>query len=232
VCAFAIGAMSPDFEYLWRLTTEWHWSHSPLGLLYYCLPVSLLVLALWVGVVREPTRALLAVPIEKLPTSARWWFFSGLAILIGSATHIVWDGFTHGFGWAVHLAPVLRARISIGGLDVPVFTVLQHLSTVVGGVVVVAWLWSEVRSGTPRSLAMPWRIAVFTALGAVTAAVGVWNAARWRPASDYATLQMHATRATIGALLGLAVGLLTYGVVHRVIAAVSKEGSHPRRRLD
>lgn len=223
VCAFAIGAMSPDFEYLWRLSTEWKWSHSPLGLLYFCLPVGLLVLTLWVGVVREPTRRLLALPSARLPTSSRWWLLAGAGILAGAATHIAWDGFTHGFGWAVHLVPALRSRMSVGGVDVPLFNILQHLSTTIGGLVVVAWLWHELRTGTPRGLMIAWRVAVFTALGAVMAVVGIWNAARLGTASESSSLQIQVGRAAIGALLGLAMGLLAYGVVHRLVVAVSKD---------
>jgi len=220
VCAFAIGAMSPDFEYLWRLSTEWKWSHSPLGLLYFCLPVSLLTLALWVGVVREPTRGLLALPSAGLGSSGRWWLLASAAILAGAATHIVWDGFTHGFGWAVRLVPLLRTRMSVGGVDLPLFNILQHLSTITGGIVVLTWLWSELRAGTPRALMMPWRVAVFTALGTVMGAVGVWNAARWGTASDYSSLQILVGRAAIGALLGLAMGLLAYAVMYRLVVTV------------
>ena len=220
VCAFAIGAMSPDFEYLWRLSTEWKWSHSPPGLLYFCLPVSLLTLAFWVGVVREPTRRLLALPSVGLSSSGLWWLVASAAILAGAATHIVWDGFTHGFGWAVRLVPLLRTRISVGGVDLPLFNILQHLSTITGGIVVLAWLWSELRAGTPRALMMPWRVAVFAALGTVMGAVGVWNAARWGTASDYSSLQILVGRAAIGALLGLAMGLLAYAVMYRLVVTV------------
>jgi len=217
VCAFAIGAMSPDFEYLWRLSTEWEWGHSPLGLVYFCLPVGLVVLALWVWVVREPVRHLLALPSARLPTFGRWWFVAGASILAGAATHIMWDGLTHGFAWAVHLFPVLRTRISAGRVDVPLFNALQHLSTTVGGLAVLAWLWHELRTGTPRRLMTAWRIVVFTVLGAVMAALAVWNAARCGTATDYSSFQIQVGRAAIGALLGLAVGLLLYGVVYRLV---------------
>jgi len=81
---------------------------------------------------------------------------------------------------------------------------------------VLTWLWSELRAGTPRALMMPWRVAVFAALGTVMGAVGVWNAARWGTASDYSSLQILVGRAAIGALLGLAMGLLAYALMYRL----------------
>ncbi len=113
----------------------------------------------------------------------------------------------------------------MGVVGVPLFNILQHLSTAVGGVVVLAWLWHELRAGTPRGLLMPWRIAVFTAFGAVMTTVGVWNAVRWGTALDYWSLQIQVGRAAIGGLVGLAIGLLAYGVVHRVVVRVSERPS-------
>jgi hypothetical protein len=129
LCALAIGTLSPDFEYLWRLRTEWRWSHTPLGVLYFCLPVALAALGLWVALLRIPTRRLLAMPPASLSTSGRWWILAAAAIVIGATTHVVWDGFTHGAGWATNLAPVLRQRVRVGGLGIPTFNLLQHLST-------------------------------------------------------------------------------------------------------
>jgi len=218
--AFAIGAMSPDFEYLWRMKTEWKWSHTPVGVLSYCLPVSLLVLALWVGVAREPVRGLLALPSAKVSPSVRWWSLSVVAILMGAATHVVWDGFTHGFGWAVQLAPVLRSKVSGGvGPDMAFYNVLQHVSTAVGGLVVLAWLWRELRSGTPRSLGAPWRIAVLSSVGILMIILAVWNAGRVGAATDYWSLQIQVGRAAIGALVGLAAGLFVYAVAFRLVRA-------------
>src|SRR5207247_10477572 len=47
VCAFASGAMSPDFACLWRLGTACGWGQRPLGWLCVCLPGGLAVRALW-----------------------------------------------------------------------------------------------------------------------------------------------------------------------------------------
>jgi len=218
LCALAVGTMSPDFEYLWRLRTEWRWSHTPLGVFYFCLPVGLITVGIWVALVRMPTRRLLALPPTILSTSNRWWIFAAVAIVIGAFTHILWDGFTHGFGWATNLAPILRQKVWFGGTGIPVFNLLQHLSTIVGGLVVIRWLVHEVRSGVPQALPSPWRIAVVASLGTIAMVVALWNALRASPVSGYWTAQVQVARAGVGGLLGLGLGLVVYAIVYHLVA--------------
>ena len=187
-------------------------------MLYFCLPVGLLTLGLWIWLVREPIHHLLAMPSSMLSTSVRWWCLAGVAIALGAATHVFWDGFTHGFGWATRVAPILRQRIWVGGIGIPAFNMLQHLSTAVGGLVVLSWLVHAVRMGEPRALLMRWRVAVFASIAAVTAVVAVWNGLRQGAISDYWTLKVAVVRAAVGGLLGLGMGLVGYAMVHRLLA--------------
>src|ERR1051325_461957 len=214
--ALAIGMVSPDFEYLLRLRTEWRWSHTPLGVFDFCLPVGLATLAPWGYVLREPTRRLLALPAAPLSARPRWWLAGAAGIIIGAATHIVWDGFTHGFDWAVTLVPGLLHKVRIGGIAIPLFNLLQHTSTVIGGLIVCGWLVREVRRGEPGTLLAPWRVAVFGSLAAIALGLAAWNSLRAGPASSYWDGQIMASRAGVGGLLGLAVGLTAYAAVYRL----------------
>jgi hypothetical protein len=216
--ALAIGTLSPDFEYLWRLRTEWRVSHTPLGILDFCLPVGLATLALWIYVLRTPTRRLLALPPAPLNTPRRWWLLSAAAIVLGAATHIVWDGFTHGFDWALRLAPGLQHTVRVGSLAIPVFNLLQHASTVIGGLIVLGWLVHEIRDGEPKALLVPWRITVCGALVATAGLLAVWNALRAGTVSGYWSGQLLVSRAGVGGLLGLGVALVVYAIVYRLIA--------------
>jgi uncharacterized protein DUF4184 len=223
--ALAIGTLSPDFEYLWRLRTEWRVSHTPLGILDFCLPFGLAALALWVYVVRTPTRRLLALPPAPLDTPPRWWLRSAAAIVLGAATHIVWDGFTHGFDWAVRLVPGLQHTVRVGSLAIPVFNLLQHASTVIGGLIVLGWLVHEIRDGEPGALLVPWRITVCAALVAAAGLLAVWNALRAGTVSGYWSGQVLVSRAGVGGLLGLVVGLVAYALIYHLIAAApQREG--------
>ncbi|HET9709544.1 MAG TPA: DUF4184 family protein [Gemmatimonadales bacterium] len=223
--ALAIGMLSPDFEYLWRLRTEWRVSHTPLGILDFCLPTGLAALGLWVHLVRTPTRDLLALPKDVRDTSPRWWLVSAAAILLGAATHIVWDGFTHGFDWAVRLVPGLQHTVRLGSLSIPVFNLVQHTSTVIGGLIVLGWLVHEIRGGEPRALLAPWRITACGALVTVAGLVAMWNALRGRSVIGYWSGQVLLSRAGVGGLLGLGVGLVAYAIAYRVIRAAPARDS-------
>lgn len=60
------------------------------------------------------------------------WFV--VSAVIGSATHVVWDAFTHHDRWGVRLVPGLDG--SVGGL--PVFTLVQY-GTSAPALLVLAW---------------------------------------------------------------------------------------------
>ncbi|MGH7803952.1 MAG: DUF4184 family protein, partial [Candidatus Binatia bacterium] len=104
--ALAIGALSPDFEYLIRLAPHGDAGHDLAGIFLFCLPLSLLVLVAFEAVVREPMAELLALPPRFAISPARtpgWWASAAIAIIIGAASHAGWDALTYGDGWIVGL---------------------------------------------------------------------------------------------------------------------------------
>ena len=213
--------MAPDFEFFLHLRPLARWSHSLDGLITFCLPVGLLVLALWELIVREPIRHLLGFPLDahrelRGPAS---WLRASVALVLGAATHLLWDGFTHGGYWGVQLVPALRATaLSAGGRDVPWFNVLQHVSTAVGGLVVLGWMAREARrAGALDVFAQSgWRWLVVLMLASAALAVGLWNGALWGAAAGYWGVQVWLGRVAVAALLGLGLALLAYSVAHRL----------------
>src|SRR5436190_1116980 len=91
-----VGAMSPDFEHVLRVTPVSRYSHTLMGLLWFCLPVGLLVMWAYRFLWRVPLSKFFPQPIE---TSTLWK--DGLSVLIGALTHITWDSFTHRQGLGV-----------------------------------------------------------------------------------------------------------------------------------
>ena len=127
-----IGAMSPDFTYVVQVFWPTLEAHSIQGILYFCLPVSCLVLLAYQTFLRQAWEKLL--PWLKGPSRPYRWYAIPLSILIGASTHVVWDSFTHQHGYSVIHVSLLRVKIfEIGSYSLTVFKVLQHVSSVAGG---------------------------------------------------------------------------------------------------
>ena len=218
--ALAIGTMTPDFEFVRALRGEWGSAHTAPGLFTFCLPAGLLMTALWVFLLRDPVRDLLTLPAERLVTNWEWWMKAMAAVLLGAATHLAWDGVTHGDTWATHLVPNLDQSLPIFGVRVPVFNILQHLSTVLGGLVVLPWVVRQIRtSGSPLELLRPWRLGVAGGIVALSAGVAIWKAPESWARGDFWLLQGQISEFVVGALLGMLIGLTGFALAHRILAS-------------
>ncbi|HEY0706782.1 MAG TPA: DUF4184 family protein [Polyangia bacterium] len=155
VAAVVIGAMAPDFLYLLRLRPSGNFGHTLPGIVLFCLPTSLVVWALFTKFVRPWLVSL--VPLSRegwaRPPGRRdasqlqrlWLVTTG--IVAGALSHVTWDAFTHDNGWGVQWFPVLARTLRLPGtsFEVHVYSLLQHGSTLFGGLFVLAWASSTVR---------------------------------------------------------------------------------------
>jgi hypothetical protein len=182
--ALVAGSIAPDVGYYFGRFDLAAAAHTLPGLVTLCLPTGLALLALVrtlhrpvAGLLPRPHRqALLSLPqIPRLTSPKVAWKFS-IAVLIGAATHVVWDSFTHGTGYFVVLLPRLRVpAFVLGTRSFPLFEVLQYLSTALGAAVLVVayirWLRSvDPNSASPSHVSDRWRCGFLGAL-AVTSLV-------------------------------------------------------------
>lgn len=217
--ALVIGTMTPDFEYLVRMAPQGRTAHSLMGLLVFCLPVGVGVWIVYRYVVRP---ALVTLFPEGLRTGlvARQSSLVSVvaAILIGAASHSLWDSFTHFHGWGVRRVPDLLTIVHLGGrVYLPLYRVLQHASTIVGLIALVVWVWrwltrqpavaraygsSESKWRAIRSVAM---LLCAGELGALLNGLRGLGRAAWMPPGY----------AAVGGMAGLALALLVFGLVVR-----------------
>lgn len=142
ISALVIGSFSPDFEYFLRLAPEGNFGHTIAGLFAFDLPVSLVVLWLYHNYARDPILSWLPRSVrQRVPASSNLpsiWSLHGSAliigsILIGAATHILWDSFTHRSSWPYDHWRFLSHTIPlpvIGAVEYVNF--FQYLSTIAG----------------------------------------------------------------------------------------------------
>lgn len=141
--ALVIGSIAPDFGYVAPLPAPFFMYTIP-GLLLFDVPVGLIFLALFHSLAKWPLLSLLPVNWQRrLYQHAQGFSFGPpkrflvilLSLLVGSLTHVVWDSFTHSYGWIVEQFPVFRTHIA----GVPLYTILQNLSTIGGIAMLVYW---------------------------------------------------------------------------------------------
>lgn len=169
--ALVVGSMSPDFLYFINLAPRGQFGHTPAGVFLFCLPSGALALWLFHTLMKWPLLSLCPQALqERLMGPAQGFAFRStsrqllivLSILIGAGTHLLWDGFTHEHGWAVSQLSFLSwSVIEIGAQSIPVFKLLQHLSTVIGGAALLYcflhWMWRAPQEKAPESIQRPAR---------------------------------------------------------------------------
>ncbi|MCG8917148.1 DUF4184 family protein [Actinokineospora sp. PR83] len=235
-----VGSLSPDLTYFVALRPlGGDFTHSPLGLVVVDLPLALALLALFHAFavpalvslapqwVRERVVAV-ARPPRPSPVLV-------VSVLVGGVTHLVWDAFTHHDGFAVVRLPWLAGSL---WTDMPVYQFLQLGSSVAGMAVVLWWCARYLRGAEPAPVPArfaparrPWLpvtgvVVAAGALAAGNALRGMANVADQSVVGVTRTLAAGVTPtavqvqtglilASIGAVTGVFLGLLAYGVVRR-----------------
>ena len=156
--ALVIGSMAPDFNYYIPFTPDKGFTHSIPGILLFCIPISLIVLLLFHKFLKDPLISLLpenhrqrllnySTGFTFLPKQRLFMIL--LSIFLGVVTHLLWDSFTHLYGWGVMAFPVFRqTNFHLGSWSIALYTVLQHLSTIIG----LVSYWNLVFQMVPKNL--------------------------------------------------------------------------------
>jgi hypothetical protein len=102
----AVGSMSPDFAYVFTGTRFNIWAHNWPGIVWFCVPVSLLVSWLIAQVlapiVPDHLPNLGAFHLREyrgVATHRIRWLRSSVCALVGAVSHALIDQCTHGYGW-------------------------------------------------------------------------------------------------------------------------------------
>jgi hypothetical protein len=145
--ALVLGTFTPDFQYLFVLAPRGRFGHTPLGLIFFCLPIGLIAWVAYRRLARPVILSLLPGGLRPLISGSKPPLsLIAAAILVGAATHIVWDSFTHKSGWAVRHIAALSIPVHVAQqVSVPGFKLLQHGSTIIGSLVVLRWAMSWLR---------------------------------------------------------------------------------------
>ncbi len=151
--ALLIGCMVPDWPLFFSYGPNYATTHSFSGVVLACLPLGLaLTIIFWLFLWR-PLYDLLPKGVrERLTTRTTPADLFGLrvisrmsnAVMGGAFSHIVWDAFTHRGAWGVEMiAPLRSVWLTVAGIEIRGYSVLQHGSSLIGLplLVVLFWFW-------------------------------------------------------------------------------------------
>jgi hypothetical protein len=172
--ALVIGSMTPDLAYFIPMGVSGRQSHSPAGVLWFCVPVGIVVWLAYLALFRAFGIAILPEAISlrlraSVAERVSWpaVVAAAVSVAVGACTHLAWDSFTHESGVAVRAFPVLRTRVPLAGFYEPrLFTLLQHASGAAGlGILAVLGIrWYRRTAPGPRGRSRPlpaWAKAAF-----------------------------------------------------------------------
>jgi hypothetical protein len=145
-----VGSIIPDFEYFIRMNVSSWYSHSPIGLFWFDLPLSIVVAFAFHCIVRNQLidhfplwlyqRFAKFKSFEWISTFKKNWPVIVVSILAGASSHILWDDFTHPGRFFVRHILFLRTRVNINGHVFPVYNLLQALSSLIGACVILVYI--------------------------------------------------------------------------------------------
>jgi len=142
VTGLVVGSIVPDFEYFFRLNHKSIYSHHPMGILWFDLPVGCLVAFIFHLIIKVPLFNQLPhrmqlklasfIDFDWLVYVKNHWAIFIFSLIVGAGSHIVWDSFTSIDGYFVNKIPGLLVPMTQGDDAILWYKVLKHLSSVLG----------------------------------------------------------------------------------------------------
>lgn len=212
-----VGSVSPDFEYFFKMSVNGIHSHTKAGLFYFDLPVTIVLSIVFHQLVKTNLISNLPAFLQKRFSETlelnflsylkkNGWIFL-LSALVGAASHIFWDSFTHNNRFFVrHFSEIYQSvSIPFRGANYPLFYVLQQVSTVVGLLVVTLYIllkkpFQDTAVATPRILY--WLIVLATAAVVITLRFYIYP-------NDY-----DLGNAVVTSISGLLIGVICCGFIN------------------
>jgi hypothetical protein len=179
-----IGSMVPDLPYFVPIGLSRGFTHSLGGAVVVDLPMGIACYLIWVFLLRAPLLDFAPRWLHdrfRVRRTARPVWASALlllaALVVGIATHLAWDSFTHSDGWVVLHVAALRANL--GPLALARW--LQYASSAFGILVLAIWATGWVRTSVAEPLAYlrtgrTGRLAAWIAIASTLVVIGaiVW----------------------------------------------------------
>ncbi|TFV62958.1 UNVERIFIED_ORG: DUF4184 family protein [Bacillus sp. AZ43] len=174
--ALVIGSVTPDLPFYLPGGFPWP-THTAWAVVTTDLLLGFAAWAVWHGLLAGPAFAaaparlrgrMRAAPPGLLPrvSSPARLALTALALVLGAATHVLWDEFTHPRRLGTDLFPTLGETWGL----LPGYRWLQYLSSVLGGLLLLGWLvrwWLRTPARPTGRSGTAWAWLLLAAVGTV-----------------------------------------------------------------
>jgi len=150
--ALIIGSMAPDFEYFFTMSDVSVHGHTLAGIFYFDLPVTLFIAFVFHRVVKTSL-------IDNLPYFIQskfyelkqfkfeqymkvHWLVFVISAILGTASHLFWDSFTHADTWIERNLTIYETIIPFKGARYPLYYALQVFSSYLGLAILLIYFLS------------------------------------------------------------------------------------------
>jgi hypothetical protein len=157
-----VGSLTPDFEYFIRMKVQSNYSHTFYGIFWFDLPLAILLTFIFHNIVRNDLLNNLPESIKSrilIFSEFNWnnyfkknWIIVLVSTIIGITSHLFWDNFTHNHGYFVEKISILNKTLFIFENEIPLWKLLQHLSTLIGAIVIIIAFLKLPRNTNSKSL--------------------------------------------------------------------------------
>jgi hypothetical protein len=209
-----IGSITPDFEYFIRMDRRSLYSHTLPGLLWFDFPLALLLCFIYHQLIRDPLISNLPGILQSRLSRFRYFnwksycashlFLVSISILIGTASHLFWDAFTHDDGFFVERIDWFTNHFELAGRTIPYYKAFKLFSTIAGGLILLWALLRLPQSSSPTARINPGFWLVCAAVTLLVLSVRIWLNVEF-----YIDFSMVMT-CFAGALLGLVCASLAF----------------------
>lgn len=228
ISAVVVGCFAPDLEYFLELSPHTGFGHSLPGVFAFDLPMGFALLWLFHRYAKEPLAACLPAGardrVQVGPKSLSIHSISRLgmillSILVGVATHILWDSFTHDRYWLFFHWDLLRERVTLPLFGPrPWYGIFQYISSALGIAIILIWFlhWyrntAPVRSRPDRRFLNQDRIALAGAF-AIAVAIALFRAVGSGVPDGVHGAQRFMTQGVVTCLAIFWLEVVIYGIV-------------------
>ena len=137
-----IGSMAPDLEYFSRMKILATYGHLWFDGLWFNILISLIYCFLYHVLVRNvlinhlpkflKSRLICFKTLDWVKHFKQNWYFVILSIIIGIYSHLLWDAFTHEWGFFAKRISILQQIWFTNPVEIKGYKFLQYFSSVIG----------------------------------------------------------------------------------------------------